>query len=185
MNQTIALLLTAGALGAAGCASAPPTAQTIDPAPRVVMEDFAVLFGASYAGALTYRDYGTGKPVSIPANATVSATGPDALEVAFSYPEEPGANAISRVAISENGRRLGDDAVITRDMVDGGWLATTEAAGEDNGAPAQLFKTYAVSRCFFIMTTRVAPAAGGETFERNRYDLKRADRACDDAASPF
>ncbi len=62
--------------------------------PRVSAEDLRKLSGARWTGTLTYLDYRSNKPTSIPSNLTVTQAGGDenAWVFEYEYPDEPKAN---------------------------------------------------------------------------------------------
>src|SRR5690349_6018730 len=76
--------------------------------PRVGAEDFRRLTGARWTGMLFYRDYSSGKEVSIRANLTVAEPHGDGSSWVFEYeyPDEPKANSKETVTLGEGGTRI-------------------------------------------------------------------------------
>ncbi|NCI49975.1 hypothetical protein GWC95_08580 [Sediminibacterium roseum] len=90
--------------------------------------DFKQSLGA-WTGTLTYVDYSTGKPFSMPANVTLVNTG-NAVVFVMTYPKEPKANGNDTLHITANGSVFdGADVVSKRTMDDG----TVEIVTEKNG----------------------------------------------------
>ena len=83
--------------------------QTIS---SVTAKDFKTAFG-KWKGSLTYLDYSSGKPYTMPANITVSKNkdNKQQLILAFEYPDEPKANGKDTLVISDDGLQI-DGAVI-------------------------------------------------------------------------
>ncbi len=111
----------------------------------VSASDFKTVFG-KWEGSLTYLDYSTGKPFSMPANVEIARIkGADQLSMALSYPEEAEANETDTVTISGNGTLLdGEKVVSKRKLGHGGLEIVTEIQGVDGNddKPARMRHTY-------------------------------------------
>ncbi len=66
------------------------------------IKDLKDSFG-SWTGTLTYLDYTSGKPYTMPANILVSGLSDSSLGIAFTYPNEPKANGIDTLILSAGG----------------------------------------------------------------------------------
>lgn len=148
----------------------------VDPAPKgptISAEDLAMLEG-DWTGALTYRDYTEPyEDVSIPAALTVTPRD-EGILLQLSYSDEPSAYDASMLSVSENGRRLNSEDVVSRTDFEGETLLITESACEDDGRPARCEMRYTLSPQVFEMTKMVTLDSGGEPFRRNTYAFERA-----------
>src|SRR5579872_6023061 len=97
---------------------------------KISGDDFSPAFG-KWEGTLTYLDYTSGKPYSMPAVVTIAAT---KFQVIFSYeyPNEPKANGTDTLKISEGGSLFDNATVTSKRVVEKGKLELiTERAGTD------------------------------------------------------
>lgn len=100
------------------------------PSKKINTADVNQALGA-WTGKLTYIDYGTGKPFSMPANVTVAASG-DAVIFMMTYPKEPKANGNDTLLITANGSSFDDAPVVSKKtLADGTLEIVTEKNGTD------------------------------------------------------
>jgi len=136
--------------------------------------DLDGLAGGQWAGTLTYLDYSTKKSTSIPCTLEVARAGGGAWEVRTGYPDEPHANSRERVALGEDGRRLGDEAVVERRALeDGGVLLVTERDGVDDDRPARFRFEYRIGAHEYSLRKLVRLNGEREFFERHIYRWSR------------
>ena len=102
--------------------------QTISP---VTVKDFKPAFG-KWKGSLTYLDYSSGKPYTMPANVTINKDGNNVhqLILAFAYPDEPKANGNDTLVISNDGLQVDGAIVVSKKKNSDG---TVEIITEKNG----------------------------------------------------
>lgn len=92
--------------------------------------DFSQSLGA-WAGSLTYVDYTTGKPFSMPANVTLVSSG-DAIVFIMVYPKEPKANGNDTLQITANGSVFDGATVVSKKTLSDGTVEIiTEKKGTD------------------------------------------------------
>jgi hypothetical protein len=145
-------------------------------APKVSAEDLRLLTGARWTGTLTYLDYRSNKPVSIPSNLTVTQAAGDesAWVFEYEYPEEPKANGKQTLKIEEGGTVFDGETVVERTSLDsGGFRLVTVKRGRDNEKEALFRFTYTLDRSTFSIKKEVRPEGATEFFERNRFSWKR------------
>jgi hypothetical protein len=145
-------------------------------APRLSAKDLSPLLGALWSGTLTYRDYGTGEPVSIRSTLVVtqSATDPAEWRFDYGYPDEPGAASQEGVVIGDGGRTLNGEPVIdvARPAADR-WIVVTETRATDDGRPATIRRTYDIGTDLFSISKEVRIEGAVGFFERNRFRWRR------------
>lgn len=144
--------------------------------PQVSADDLRRLTGARWTGTLTYLDYRSNKPVSIPSNLKVMQTEGDAGAWVFEYeyPEEPKANGRQTLKISDDGTVFDGEQVVERTGLDGGgFRLVTVKRGRDNEKDALFRFTYTLEGSTFTIKKEVRAEGAAEYFERNRYSWKR------------
>lgn len=156
---------------AAMCALALPALAA--PQPAVTEADLARVVGENWSGQLTYRDYsppfGT-VALAVNANVVQTATG---LRLSLQYPREPLANSSDMLSVSEAGRKLGGDPVVSREEVAGAVVITTRAPCEDDGREAICERTYTFGDKVFSWRKSVRLVGGSGKFERNAFAFTR------------
>lgn len=145
-------------------------------APLVTTRDLARLCGVQWQGTLTYRDYSSGKSVTIRSGLRVEPLLPDSAAWLFrySYPDEPQADGIDTVLVTMGGRVLDGAQVVDRtNGAEGWWTAVSERRGRDNNRPALLRHTYRFEAASFSVRKEVLPEDEDAWVERNRYEWRR------------
>jgi len=99
---------------------------------KVSQKDLKTLIG-DWQGSLTYLDYSSGKPYTMPANIRVKAsTNAKDLIISNIYPKEPKANSVDTMKISDNGTMINREAVTSiSNLKNGSRQITTEYKGKD------------------------------------------------------
>ncbi len=144
--------------------------------PKVSGEDLRRLTGARWTGTLTYLDYRSKKPVSIPSNLLVSQAEGDESSFVFEYgyPKEPRANGGQTLKISDDGTVIDGQAVVERASLGSGVLRlVTVKRGRDDDKEALFRFTYTIAASSFSIMKEVRPEGAAEFFERNRYSWQR------------
>ena len=138
-------------------------------------EDFRLLTGGRWTGALVYRDYQSNKETSIPSHLTVTESKGENLTWIFvyEYPNEPKANSTEKVKLTNDGTSINDERVVARESVAGGVRLVTERHGKDNNRDALIRYTYMIGDSSFSIKKEVQPEGSTSFFERNRYTWRR------------
>lgn len=140
------------------------SSQKLDPE-----KDLKNLTG-KWEGTLTYLDYQSGKPYTMPANAEVSLINSNNFLYKKVYPKEPKANSIDTLKIALNGRELNNDKITSIKRTKNNIIIITEADGNDGNdqKKASLRITYSLSKSTFSITKDVK-------FEGTSVWIKRHD----------
>ena len=143
---------------------------------RIKRNDLQILTGAQWSGTLTYLDYRSRKPVSIPVNLSVKPNAGDDRSWVFTYnyPDEPHANSEEILRLSKDGRSINGEVVLERtDLRDNTIRVVTEKKGEDDNRSASIRYTYLLNVSSFSITKEVRYEGDDKYFERNFYRWKR------------
>ena len=149
-------------------------AQTISP---VTIKDFKPAFG-KWKGSLTYLDYSSGKPYTMPANITISKTTGNSKLVllALEYPDEPKANERDTLVISDNGRQIDGAVIISQTKnSDGSLVLITEKEGVDGNdrRSATLRHIYSIGKKIFSNRKEVRFKGEEKFILRNEFKMSR------------
>ncbi len=143
---------------------------------KISTADFRPVLG-KWEGSLTYLDYKSGTPYTMPANVEISrlAGTPDLL-VKQSYPDEPEANEADTVMIAAKGTLLdGEKVVSKRKLTDGNMEIVTEIQGVDGNEnkPARMRHTYTLGRNVYLVRKDVLFDDEKEWVMRHEYRYER------------
>lgn len=155
----------------AACDAAPPGA----PAKTATASraDIERVVGEGWTGTLVYRDYSPPfGDVELKVEADI-ASAPEGLALAIRYPDEPQANTVEVLELSEDGARLGGELVVERSEADGMVAITTRANCEDDEKPAECEHRYVFGQKVFEMDKRVRFDDKEDFIRRNFYRLNR------------
>ena len=143
---------------------------------KTIKKDFYKLSG-TWEGSLTYLDYSSGKPYTMPANIEIKRIA-KTNKFVFSniYPNETSANSIDTISISTDGKYIDKELVKSRRKLPNGDIEIiTEESGKDgnDSKPATFRHTYT----FGLRTykNRKDVQFTGETvwINRHEYSYKR------------
>jgi len=137
--------------------------------------EFQSLAG-KWEGALTYTDYGTGKPFTLSTNLEVVPMGKERrYKLITTYPGEPQANSTSRLAISRDGKFIGEERVVTVRNGDGMLEIVTVEYGTDgnDNRPATFRHTYLIGPSTFTRKKEVRFVGESDWLVRNEYSYLR------------
>ena len=168
----LGFFVTAGLALLGGCSST----RTATPQPIAQASDIDGLVGGTWVGSLTYLDYTSKKPYTMPSTLTVERVAGSASSWTFrlGYPDEPHANREELVVLSEQGRVFDGEAVVERATLPGGGVrVVTETDGEDDRRPARIRHLYLVGRSSFSIQKLVRFSGEAEFIERNTYRWAR------------
>lgn len=143
---------------------------------KTIPKDFKNLAG-SWQGSLTYLDYSSGKPYTMPANIDVKRIN-KTNNIAFSniYPNEPSANSIDTIAITRDGKYINKESVKSkRKLADGNIEIITEESGTDgnDNKPAILRHTYTLGTTTYKKRKDVQFIGETRWINRNEYSYTR------------
>lgn len=146
--------------------------------PTVAVKDFQLIVG-SWQGSLTYLDYTTGKPYTMPANVDIEQLGRSSrFTFSNSFPKEPNANWTDTVVLAADGLMIDKETITSKQVLpDGNLQIVTEVKGVDgNESKAALLRhTYTIGRDVFIKRKDVL--FNGTTEWINRHEYKYTLRA--------
>lgn len=139
-------------------------------------------FIGCWAGSLTYLDYTSGKPYSMPANLRVTK-GKISNSFIYStdYPNEPKANSVDTVVISDSGKVFRGEPIKTKRIFSGDSLVvTTEIEGVDGNEhkKALIRHVYTFAKKTFAVKKEVKSSGEEKWVRRNEYAFRKA-KSCD------
>jgi hypothetical protein len=142
----------------------------------VSVKDFAIAAGP-WKGKLTYLDYTSGKPYTMPANITLRILADNSsIELAFVYPDEPKANGKDTLFISGNGSMLNKAKIISKKLLpDGSIQIITDINGKDgnDNKSAILRHIYTIGKNNFSNRKEVKFEGADQWIMRNEYVFSR------------
>lgn len=145
-----------------------------DHKPRLRADE--LLFAAGHwKGSLTYIDYGTKKPYTMPANLDISipAAMPGHVILFHEYPDEPKANSYDTLAITKGGHYF-DGARILEKKAEGKTLSfLTEYEGTDDDRPATIRHRYTFGQTDLRIREDVRFSKTDSFMMRNEYRMTR------------
>ncbi|MBT8268422.1 MAG: hypothetical protein HKO96_04075 [Flavobacteriaceae bacterium] len=141
---------------------------------RITSEDLSSLAG-DWTGTLTYIDYSSGNPFTMPADLSVQlGTNNNQLTLFNIYPNEPKANNKDKIKISANGEKLnGKNVMSVQRNANGTIEIITEFEGKDNRKKALIRSIYIVGNEQFIIRKEVKFQDSDEWLKRNEFKYKR------------
>ena len=145
-------------------------------APVISVKDFKPALG-KWTGTLTYLDYTSGKPYTMPANITVSADPQNIRQIILSieYPDEPKANGNDTLTISSDGKMLNRDVVISKQKSNGKLEIITERNDVDGNdrKKALIRHIYSIGKKSFSNRKEVKFEGEEKWILRNEYKMSR------------
>jgi len=140
----------------------------------VSTDDLKTLLG-EWVGSLTYTDYGTNKPFTMPANLIVTQ-GKNSYQLILNikYPNEPNANSKDKIKISKDGTQLNKLDIKSRQVFSNGQIKIiTQYSGKDNGKKALIKNIYIIGTSNFIIRKEVKFEHSDDWLLRNEYKYSR------------
>ncbi len=143
----------------------------------ISVKDFKPAFGA-WKGTLTYLDYSSGKPYTMPANLRIAKdkANDQQLVLDLEYPDEPRANGKDTLVISKDGSMIDGAVVISKETTGDKYLKIiTEKAGIDgnDNRKAIIKHIYTISRRVFISRKEVRFDGEHDFILRNEFNMVR------------
>lgn len=142
---------------------------------QLLPSDLATLTG-SWKGELTYLDYNSGKPYTMPVNLMVDpAQKPGLHTLHFEYPNEPRANSKERLKLSSKGKKMNGKSLHSREVLEDGTIrAILQYEGKDDFQKAAIKETYLMGKERLIIRKEVRFENAEEWILRNEYLFRRA-----------
>ena len=137
-------------------------------------EDLEILLG-DWTGSLTYIDYSSKKPYTMPANLNVKqGKNKNQLVLFFIYPNEPKANNKDKIMVSKNGEKLNEKVVKSKQVLSNGQVQiTTEYNGKDNNRKALIRNLYVLGSKQFVIRKEIKFEDSNVWLKRNEYYFER------------
>ena len=144
-------------------------------AQNTISPDDLIMISGEWQGSLTYIDYGTNKPYTMPANVTVEQGKNEyQVQLLYKYPNEPNANSKGRIKISKDGLLVNKTKVTTREVLEKQVVKiTSEYEGKDNNKRALIKNVYNFGPKQFIIRKEVKFDDAADWLMRNEYTFKR------------
>jgi hypothetical protein len=150
--------------------------STVSIQAQISVKDFAPAFG-TMKGTLTYLDYTSGKPFSMPAVITLRGGNPGSGMVirSLAYPEEPKANGTDTILISKDGKMIDDAQLVSRSVTPQKTVIITERNGVDGNdhRKAKLRYIYNISTTEFSIRKEVQFEGTAQWIQRHEYRFSR------------
>jgi len=131
----------------------------------------------NWNGSLTYLDYSSNKPVTIPANISINKidNNSHAFQIVMQYPDEPKANSTDTFAVTANGQELDGYAILSNSYKNGKRIIVAIKKGIDgnDNKPAMLKKTYTIEANFFSIEKAVQFDGTTDWIQRNKYQFTK------------
>lgn len=141
----------------------------------VSAKDFKNSIG-QWKGTLTYLDYTSGKPFSMPAELQISQIGKSSRYLfAIQYPDEPQANGNDTLVISADGKQIDGENVVTKVKHGGYTIITTEQTGKDGNEQkeALIRHVYTIGKTVFVIRKDVQFTGTTEWIKRHEYSYTK------------
>ncbi len=142
----------------------------------VSVKDFKPALG-KWKGTITYLDYTSGKPFSMPANVTITKNKKAAnqLVFAYEYPAEPKANGNDTLIISADGTMIDGEKVVSNETKEGSVQIITEINGIDgnDNRKALIRHIYMISKTSFVKRKEVKFDGEDKFIMRNEFKMAR------------
>lgn len=141
---------------------------------KITPDDLSSILG-DWTGTLTYIDYSTNKPFTMPTNLNVKQGKNEHLFLLFiKYPNEPNANSKDKIRISKDGAQLNKIEVKSKQkLLNGQVQITTEYLGKDNSKKALIKNVYIIGKSQFIIRKEVKFDNSDDWLMRNEYAFIR------------
>ena len=141
---------------------------------RITTEDLKSIIG-SWEGSITYLDYQTNKPYTMPANLIVrQGKNNSSLVLNNIYPNEPKANDSEKIKVTKNGLLLNKKKIISREELENGSIQIqAERSGKDDNRNALIRYTYIIGSDLFVIRKEVQFDESGKWTKRSEFNYSR------------
>ena len=144
--------------------------------PKISIKDFDRLIG-NWQGSLTYLDYSSGKPYTMPADIEIKRIGKTNMFIFLNtYPKESSANSVDTITISSDGKHIDKELFKSRHKLPNGDIEMiTEELGKDgnNNKPATIKHTYTFGKTKYVNRKDIQFIGETEWINRHEYSYKR------------
>ena len=142
----------------------------------ITSDDLNLIIG-KWTGSLTYIDYSSNEPYTMPANLIVKqGKNKNQLLLLNNYPKEPKANNKEKIKISKNGSRLNKIKVKSKEKISGEKVKiVTEYSGKDNNKKAIIKTIYIVGKNELIIRKEVKIKSSDDWILRNEYKYSKSN----------
>lgn len=136
-------------------------------------------FMGKWEGSLTYTDYSTGKPFTMPANVEIEP-GADRNQIILNnvYPNETIANNEYTLKIDPREGTINGKRIIERKEMDNGqtiWIIEYEGTDGDDNQKAMIRETYTISPEIFITQKEVLFEGETRWMRRNIFSYRKVN----------
>lgn len=139
---------------------------------KITSNELTMLVG-SWKGSLTYLDYSSGKPYTMPADLVISKIeAKDQYSFSHLYPNEPKANSTDTFRISDEGGSINGEKIILRETLEDGTVEIiTETTGKDgnDNKDAIIRHRYRIGKTTFQTVKEVRFLDQQDWIKRNEY----------------
>jgi hypothetical protein len=141
---------------------------------KVTPEDLKLAIG-NWEGSITYLDYQSNKPFTMPANLLVEkGNNENTLILYNSYPNEPKANNSDKIKISKNRLLFNKHTISSREKFENGSIQIqTEHHAKDDGKKARIRYTYNMGSYMFVIRKEVQFKESTEWIKRSEFRYTR------------
>lgn len=128
-----------------------------------------------WKGSLTYLDYQTNEPFTMPVNLRIEkGKNKHQFKLFLEYPKETNANGIDKIKISKDGTKINKtDVISNRKISEEQFEIITEYSGKDNNEKAEIRVSYIIGKEEFIIRKEVKFENTENWILRNKYNYNR------------
>jgi len=128
-----------------------------------------------WKGSLTYLDYQTNKPYTMPVNLSIEhGKNKHQFKLFLEYPKETNANSTDKIKISKDGTKINKaDVISNRKISEDEFEIITEYSGKDNNQKAEIRVIYIIGKAKLIIRKEVKFGNTENWILRNEYNYKR------------
>ncbi len=141
-----------------------------------VLTHFKMLVG-KWQGTLTYLDYSSGKPYTMPANINMEQIGNTSAFVVFHiYPDEPSANTADTITIYADKKRINNETIVAkRTLKNGNVEIVTEYLGTDGNenSAAKIRHIYTIGKMVFTKKKEIQFVGQTKWIKRHEYSYTK------------
>ena len=130
-------------------------------------------FVGDWQGNLTYMDYTSNLPYTMPANIDIEQIEPNVLLFMYFYPGEPNSNIVDTLIVHDGGKMINDEEVISiRKLERGDTEIITEKSGVDgnDNKKARIRHTYTVGKNTLILNKDIKFVGQKKWINRHQYN---------------
>lgn len=140
----------------------------------ILKEDIAMIEG-KWMGTLTYRDFKSGKDVTMTCNLSLEVKKKGkGLVMSYDYPDNSAWNSKDNIAISDDGKYINGEKITSRKQLENGSVEIImESKGQDGSTPATIRQIITIGPKLFTLSRQVQYMTTGEKFVRNQYKWSR------------